>query len=269
MIGSDTSPGPAHIHAFDLETGRQRWAFPVGRGVLPAIVGSGGTAYAATTEHGVLALDVASGKVRWSARLSATGWERTALSGERIFTGASDGFLYALNARTGATEWRTSLGDAVSTTVTVLDDAVYAGTADGMFHRLDRHDGKVLAARKLDDKLRPRGSLAATRTSLLVLLTDEAADYRALVSVDAALNGVVWRQQPPDRWQTSRAHVWRNHIVLGTPTGEVLAYRVEDGAPAWSRTVRGRVRAIGSSSDTLYAGTTEGTLYALPAPEVP
>jgi hypothetical protein len=43
-------------------------------------------------------------------------------------------------------------------------------------------------------------------------------------------------------------------------------YCEKTGAPAWSRTVTGPVRAIGGAEDILLVGTQTGTLYALHAP---
>jgi outer membrane protein assembly factor BamB len=67
-----------------------------------------------------------------------------------------------------------------------------------------------------------------------VLLADQGANYRALVSVDPALRRVTWRRGAPDRWTTSRVFATGKTVILGTPSGEVTAYCAADGSPAWS-----------------------------------
>jgi outer membrane protein assembly factor BamB len=262
VAGADANAG-ASIHAFDRSTGRQRWTHAAGRGTNAALAGLGRSAYAATLEGNVVSLDLDSGALRWSVPVKVAAWEGPAAAEGRVFAGAGDGSLYALNAETGGVEWRTPLGAPITTSVSASATGIYVGTEDGTVHLVDPHRGAVLASRNLDGKLRPRGMPVLTGDSLLVLLADEAADYRALVSLDATLAGVRWRRPAGPRWSTSRAFVWGNAVILGTPSGEVIAYCAADGTTAWSRAVRGYVRAVGGSEDTLYVGTSEGRLYAL------
>jgi outer membrane protein assembly factor BamB len=120
----------------------------------------------------------------------------------------------------------------------------------------------VLSSLKLDETLRPRSVPVVANDAVLVLLSDEAADFRALVSVDLKLEHVRWRVAAPKSWNTSRAFVWNDAVVLGTTSGDIVAYRAIDGSIAWSRSATGAVRAIGGSSDTLYVSTSQGSLYA-------
>ena len=52
----------------------------------------------------------------------------------------------------------------------------------------DDTDGAILFTHRLDEKLRPFGVPGTTADSLLVLLADQGADYRALVSVALPLD---------------------------------------------------------------------------------
>jgi hypothetical protein len=133
-------------------------------------------------------------------------------------------------------------------------------------HRIDIHRGLVVESRKLDPELIPRSVPVRTGDAVLVLLTDQGADYRTLVSVNATLDTVSWRVAAKRAWSTSRAFVWGDVVVVGTDSGDVTAYCVDSGAPAWSRTVKGPVRSIGGAEDVLLVGTRTGTLYALRAP---
>jgi len=103
-------------------------------------------------------------------------------------------------------------------------------------------------------------------SALLVLLTNPAAEYRSLLSIDPSLQRIRWRVDATSPWNTSRVFTWGEVVVLGTPSGDVVAYCQDSGAVAWTRTVKGPVRSVGGSANTLLVGTRTGDLYALRAP---
>lgn len=261
VIGGDAVSG-GNIHAFDRSTGIARWKIPAGRGVSGPIAGSGRRAYAATPDA-LVNVDVDSGAVRWSRPLKLPGFEGPATRANLVFAGTVDGSLYAVNAETGQDEWRASLGAPATTSVTATDTAAYVGAENGVLYRVDPRSGTVLSSLKLDETLIPRSVPVVTGESLLVLLTDRAADYRALVSLDLKLERTNWRRTADKSWSTSRAFVWNKTVILGTTAGEVMAYDAADGSPLWSRNVTGSVRSIGGSEDTLYITTRQGSLYAV------
>lgn len=264
VVGADSADGGS-IHAFDRPTGKELWRHAAGRGVAGPIGGGDGRAYAAPMDGGVLSFDARSGAVRWSIDLKVPGLEGPAVSGDRVFVGSVDGALHALHARTGRDEWRTNLAAPVSTTVTAATGGLYVGTSDGSLHRVEARSGTVVGSRKLDPVLTPKGVPVRTADSVLILLIDKSADHRALVALDPALERVRWRVATDTLWRTSRIFVWGDVVVLGTPSGEVAAYCEKTGKVAWSRTVKGRVRAIGGAGDTLLVGTSDGDLYAMRA----
>jgi outer membrane protein assembly factor BamB len=265
VAGADRPTG-ASIHALDRATGRELWKHPVGRGVNGPIAGGGGRAYAARFDGQLLSLDVGSGKLRWAVDLKISGMEGPAAGGGRVFAGTVDGVLHGLNPETGREEWGINLGAPVSTTVTVSTTDLYVGTADGAVHRVDANRGTLLASRKLDPMLKPTSVPVRTADAVLVLLADQSADYRAVVSLDPALDNVRWRIAADKNWTTSRILVWGDVIVLGTPAGNVHAYCAKTGVPAWSRSIKGPVRSIGGAEDILLVGTPNGDLYAMRTP---
>jgi outer membrane protein assembly factor BamB len=189
-----------------------------------------------------------------------------AAAGARVFAGTVDGSLLALNEETGHEEWRLDLGAPVATTVIVYADNVCLGTADSAIHRIDARRGRVIASRKVDPLLKPASIPVRIADSLLVLLRDQSADYRALVSLNPAVDGIRWRVSAAKNWSTSRIFVWGDVVVLGTASGEVAAYCDKTGVPAWSRNIKGVVRSIGGADDILLVGTPSGDLYAMRAP---
>jgi eukaryotic-like serine/threonine-protein kinase len=265
----DTSTGAeAGVHAFDRSTGRQLWKYPAGRGVLGAVIGSGTRVFAYTAAGELIALNLQSGKREWSYDAKANAWESPVALGQRVFAGSDDGSLYALNIETGRVEWQQKLGAPVNTSIRAADSNVYAGTKDGVMHRLAASSGEQLSSLKLDPALRPGTAPWLTRAALLVLLADEQANYRALVSVDPALDRVNWRRAAPDRWSTTRILTTERTVYLGTPAGEVTAYCLWDGSPAWShKLANAPIRSIGGTDETLFVGTPQGTLYAIRPPQ--
>jgi outer membrane protein assembly factor BamB len=264
VAGADRATG-ASIHAFDRSTGKELWRHAAGRGVNGPIAGTSTHAYAIAIEGRLLSLAVDSGTVSWDVPLKGPGFEGPAVA-TRVLAGTTDGVLYGLDALTGREEWRRDLGSPVTTTPHATASDVYVGTADGSMHRLDARTGVVLAVRKLDPNLRPVSVPVRTADSLLVLLTDNEANYRMLVSVDPALQRERWRASADKVWSTSRVFVWGDVVVLGTSSGEVLAYCKNTGAKSWTRSVKGPVRSVGGAADTLLVGTRTGGLYAMSAP---
>jgi outer membrane protein assembly factor BamB len=53
---------------------------------------------------------------------------------------------------------------------------------------------------------------------------------------------------------------------VGTEAGEVISFSLRDGSQRWQQAVKGRVRSIGDSGDTIYVGTSEGIIYAFVPP---
>jgi outer membrane protein assembly factor BamB len=262
VVADADSANGAAIHAFDIATGKERWRYDIGRGANGPLAGLGRRVFVATLERGLIALAADSGAPIWNRELKTPGFEGPAARDGRVFVGTVDGFLAAVDAETGRDVWRIPIGSAATTTPLATDAAVYAGTDAGVLWRVDPRTGRSLASMKLDEALKPRSVPVTSGDALLVLLTDAGASYKSLVSVDPALSRVHWRVDAAKDWSTSRAFVWRGVAVLGTDAGDVLAYNVADGSPAWSMHVTGSVRAIGGANDVLFVSTRQGSLYA-------
>lgn len=212
-------------------------------------------------------LDLSTGKRQWSFPLRTWVWEGPAAGKGRVFAGAKEGTLSALDAATGKAQWQTSLGSEITTSVVRSGDTLYVGTVDGQLHHVDEKAGKILRSLRLDATLRPRSVPIVTADSVIVLLMDAGEDSVAVVALNHSLDRIRWRVDAPDEWSTTRAFVAGNTLVMGTFKGGVLAYCTADGAPAWTHTVDGNVRAIGGTDDAVYVGTVAGRLFALDPPE--
>jgi outer membrane protein assembly factor BamB len=261
------SGAEAGLHAFERSSGRQLWKHPAGRGVPGAVIGTEKRVFVYTSSGELAALSLESGKREWSYDLKADGWESPAVNQQRVFAGSGDGSVIAFDSETGRIAWQQKLGAAISTSVRATHSAVYAGTSDGTMHRMATSNGAHLSSLKLDETLKPGTAPLLRSDAVLVLLSDRGVDYRALVSVDPMLRRINWRRQALDRWTTTRVFATQKTVVLGTPSGEVTAYCVADGAPAWSHKLSSApIRSVGGTEEMLFVGTPQGTLYAIRPP---
>ena len=256
------------VYALDRLTGSVRWKYPAGRGVDSAVVGLGRNAYATTIEGQLICVDVDSGRLRWSFSVDFPGFKSPTVIDGRVIFGSRDGNVYALDGRTGKVVWKQALGGAISTTVSAHGSDLYLGTLTGGIYRLRAEDGTVVSSIRLDSG--PSGMPLQVGESLLVFLVDSEGNCHSLVCLDRLLKLERWRQKT-DRsrnWAASRLLVWRDCVVVGTSAGEVIAFNLRDGSQSWRQAVEGHVRSIADSGDTIYIGTTEGTIYAYVPPEL-
>jgi outer membrane protein assembly factor BamB len=264
----DTGSGAeAGLHAFERSSGRELWKYPAGRGVPGAVIGTDKRVFVYTSSGELVALSLESGRREWSYDLKADAWESPAVIRQRVFAGSGDGSVLALDSDTGRVAWQRKLGAAISTSLRATDSAVYAGTSDGTMHRVAVGSGALLSSLQLDETLKPGTAPLVRSDAVLVLLSDRGADYRALVSLDPALKQINWRRQAPDRWSTTRVFATEKTTFVGTPAGEVTAYCVADGTPAWTHKLGSvPIRSIGGTDEIFFIGTPQGTLYAIRPP---
>jgi len=268
FTGADAESGSGMeggVHAFDTSTGQQRWKHPAGRGVLAKIVGQDLRLFVPTINTEFLCLDANSGKQLWSQSLQPSAWECAVVRDNRVFVGSRGGSLCALNSKDGAVEWRTNIGSRVTTSIIERKGLLYAGTHEGFVHRIDVRSEKVISSIKADAHFKPTSLPILSNNALMVLLTDDAYDYRGLVSLDLDLGKVQWSRAVTNKWSTSRVFLTGSSVFLGRP-GEIVGYSVATGELSLSFNVTGTVRAIGGADDVIYAGTTEGFLYAVQLP---
>ena len=264
----DASTGAeAGLHAFDRNSGRHLWKYSLGRGVLGTVVGSARRVFAYTATGDLIALNLESGTREWSYALNAAAWESPAVIGDRVFAGSKDGTVYAFDGEAGRVDWQRKLGAPVGTSIGATASEVYVGTADGTMYRLAPSDGEVRSSLKIESVLQLTSAPVLTNDAVLVLLVDENANYRGVVSVDPAQGRIRWRQAAPDRWSTSRTFATTRTVLVGTPSGDVTAYCAADGSLAWThRLANAPVRSIGGTDETLFVGTPSGLLYAIRPP---
>jgi outer membrane protein assembly factor BamB len=147
----------------------------------------------------------------------------------------------------------TSEPGPISTGILALGDEIVLADAAGVLRRFEQASGKLRGSIALGHAFKgPPVSLGAGR--LLV------SGDRAIACVDLRAGRVVWKREM--RISSSRPYVRGGAVLAATPQGELIAFRVADGLPLWTRSFQGTIHGIGYDDRTLYIGTEEGMVHA-------
>ena len=267
LIGTDRSCDPegvGHVYAFERDNGTVRWKYRE-ISVPTDIVRIGSNVYFGSFQDQWSSVGLRTGKLNWNFSTGATNPDchmpkAPVTDGKRLFIAGLDGVVYSLDAVSGRVTWKRKLPTAASTGLALKDETVYIGTNDRRIYRLNRETGAVMSELALEAK--PVGRLALADDSLFMFLENDSERVGYIVSLDSKLAGVRWKQRSSPHWASERPHLWKEFIVAGNCRGELAAFRVTDGAPQWSLSLKGCIRSIGSSGNMLFAGVQEGTIYA-------
>ncbi|HEX4848804.1 MAG TPA: PQQ-binding-like beta-propeller repeat protein, partial [Novosphingobium sp.] len=192
--------------------------------------------------YGNLALS-ATPAYAWSARIAgSTDKQRLAaapvIGGGMLFAMDTEGVLHAFDAKTGAPRWTQGFqikGDG-STSVygggaAYSADRVYVTTGVGEVAALNAADGKVLW------KVKPAGPLRGSPTIAFnaVYIMTQSNQLIAL----SAENGVQQWSRAASVGQTgvfgvAAPSVGQGTVIAGFSTGELIAFRYENGREVWS-----------------------------------
>jgi outer membrane protein assembly factor BamB len=295
IIGTDgrsLENGIGHLYAFERKTGKVRWKYFVGRGVTTDVLRLGERIFAVPQNDELICLNVQNGQRNWGFASTFAGNQpdlghSPALAGEQIFFGGRDSIVYALAANTGKLLWKKNLDGALSASLRAFENHVYAGVSGGRIYALNTQTGVIERNFSVENK--PAGKFTPARNLLFIFLNRSGVPGTAddLIGLEPSTQKVPWRQSanpasqaikpavanltvatgnqcknPELAWSSTAPYVWGDHVLAGSNRGEVFAYRIADGKPAWSHKIGGTIRSFGSSEGVIYVGTVEGTIYA-------
>ena len=267
LTGTDRSCDPegmGHVYAFERDTAKVRWKYR-STSVATDIVQIGSNVYFGSFQDEWTSVDLRTGGLNWRFSTGASNKncdlpKSPVTDGNRLFIAGLDGVIYALDAVSGTVSWKRKLTAAPSTALFFRENSLYVGTNDQRIYRLNAETGAVMSELALEAK--PVGRLAFANGSLFVFLEDASERVGYILSVDSKLAAVRWRQRSSPDWASERPHLWKEFVVAGNCRGGVAAFRAADGEPQWKLNLKGCIRTIGNSGDTLFVGVQEGTLYA-------
>ena len=265
VVGSDRvrSEGGGYIYAFERTTGKLRWKYSAGDGVVTDIVQDASSIFAVTWADELVSLDLVTGRERWKFSSGVVNDDllvnsSPALAAGRVFFGGMNGTVYALEARTGRAVWKRELGLRISTSIAARDESLYVGTIAGRLYMLSTGAGAILADYPLNAKA--DGTITVAGDSILVSLGDAA-----VVCLDRQLKTLKWLKETPKQWTTAKPYVIRGTAVLADDEN-VFGFKLSDGSEVWSHHSQGIVRGIGSEGIVFYVGTLKGMVYAYRSP---
>ncbi|MFM7611147.1 MAG: PQQ-binding-like beta-propeller repeat protein, partial [Alphaproteobacteria bacterium] len=179
----------------------------------------------------------------WSASYgTGTSFRRRVVGGpvasaDRVFMGDADGFVSAFDIANGARRWRMDTrpenerGDGGGAGVIVEGDTVFVATGLSEVLALSAADGSVKWRVRVQSPMRGAPSFANGRIFITTLDS-------TLVALSAEDGKVLWRYRaqailtvplglPPPA-------ILGETVVAGFPSGEILAFRTNDGRVLWS-----------------------------------
>jgi outer membrane protein assembly factor BamB len=168
--------------------------------------------------------------------------------------------VFSLDADSGELAWKTELPGRLNTSVVVIGGHLYVGDVEGRIHRLSAGDGKVIDAFEAESPV--YGSLLSAGGCLLALWAENT-----LACLDLQHGGVRWSRKAPSTWSSFQPLVRDELVIVGDGSGEIHAFRLSDGATAWTRRLEGEIKGLGAHEGVLYVGTVQGRVYSLPFPE--
>jgi outer membrane protein assembly factor BamB len=255
------------VHAVEAASGTSRWTFATGDVVhaSPAVVD--GVVYVGSWDTWLYAIDAATGAQRWRFKTgedreiaNQTGLQASPLVVDgTVYVGCRDSKFYAVDAATGRERWSyPNNGSWVIGSAVLRDGIVYFATSDtGRLNALDAATGTLVFS--IENARWPMFSSPAIAGRVLYIGTHEGK----LRAFDAANARAAWTFQT-DGSQTNGAR-----------------YTKPDGQPDYAAAyvdsfydsiVVGldRLLSVGAvlsspviAGDTLYFGSTDGTVYAL------
>jgi outer membrane protein assembly factor BamB len=268
LIGTDRSCDPdgvGHVYAFDRRTGAVKWKYK-STSVPTDIVQIGSNIYFGSFQDVWFAAKLQTGELVWTFSTGVPNPEchfiKSPVSDEnRVYITGVDGVIYSLDAASGRLVWKRKLTAATSTSLALKDKSLFVGTTDNRIYRLSSQTGETAA--EIAVEAQPVGRPTLTVDSVLFFLENKAERAGFIVSLTHDLAKVRWTQKSTPDWASERPHVARGLVIAGNCRGELAAFQVSDGAPKWKISLKGCVRSVGDSGDTLFAGVQEGTVYAL------
>jgi outer membrane protein assembly factor BamB len=295
IIGTDGRSfdgGIGHLYAFERKTGKVRWKYFAGRGVTTDVLRLGNRIFAVTQNDELICLNVQTGQRDWAFASTYTGNQpdlghSPALAGDQIFFGGRDDIIYALAANTGKLAWKRKLDNALSASLRTYGNHLYAGIAGGRLYALNVKTGVIEKSFSVENA--PAGKFTPAQNTLFIFLNRRGVPGTAddLIGFEPATQKVRWRQSanpvspalkpvvenltaaagnqcksPELAWSSTAPYLWRDYVLAGNNRGEVFAYRIATGRPAWTQKIGGTIRSFGNSGRMIYVGTVEGTIYA-------
>ena len=268
LIGTDRNCDPdgvGHVYAFDRRTGTVKWKYK-STSVPTDILQVGSNIYFGSFQDRWSAAKLQTGELVWSFSTGVPNPEchfpkSPVTDQNRIYITGVDGVIYSLDAASGRLVWKRKLTARPSTSLAIKDKSLFVGTTDNRVYRLHSQTGEIET--EIAVAAQPVGRPSLTVDSVFFFLENQAERSGYIVALTRDLAKVRWANKSTPDWASERPHIARGLVIAGNCRGELAAFQVSDGAAKWKVNLKGCIRSVGDSGDTLFAGVQEGTVYAL------
>ena len=258
--------GDGHVYALDTKSGELRWKFATGDVVHASPAYADGVLYFGSWDSWFYAVDARTGEQRWRFHggedpviHNQVGFQSSPTIVDGIvYTGCRDSNLYALDAATGREKWRYyANGSWIISSPAVTAGKVIFGTADSSLYLVaDAQTGEVVT--KVQGNAYMFSSPAVAGNVVFTGILNGSLEAR-----DLATGELLWEYQTETSkrnagWVLTADRKFNGPLTFSSSWRE---------APIVSTAQQFAIGAIFSSplvvGQTVYFGSTDGTLYAL------
>lgn len=224
--------GDGVVHAWDAETGHERWTYAMQEAVVAAPTIEGGSALVGSLDGNVVRLDLSTGAEEWTYDTRGAVRATPTSMGGRVFVTNDLNRVMAVDGATGKHLWHKQRPHQHEFTITghagVLASrgVIYTGFSDGMLLAMAPEDGATLWSRFLGE--RQDEFVDVDTTPVLQDGTLYAAAFRGgLHALDPGTGEVRWRHPAEG---CSQPVVRAGRVYTTTADRELHILRATDGA---------------------------------------
>jgi outer membrane protein assembly factor BamB len=259
--------GDTNIYALDAASGALQWKFKTGDVVHGSPAIADGVLLVGSWDSFLYALDVATGKERWRFKTgedanihNQVGIQSSpAVADGVVYFGCRDSKFYAVDLATGTQRWAyPNKGSWVIASPAVKDGKVYFATSDtGLFHAVDAKTGAEIFS--FDNHHWPMFSSPAIAGGLAYIGSHQGK----LIAIDLKTQEPAW---------TFETDGYKKNGATYTKQGGVPKYEAAFFDFFYDDMVSGvqKMMSVGAvlsspviEGDTIYFGSTDGSVYAL------
>lgn len=245
------------LHAIDLQTGEKIWTFPGDLGFVATPAFDGSHFFIGDVAGKFYCLD-AKGQKRWEFTSDAQIDSSANFYQDNVIFGSQDSHLYCLKKETGELVWKTATGDQIRCSPTIVEGRVFAAGCDGILHIFDLNNGQETGGVPIES---PTGSTPAAGGDLIFFGTAQAG-FKA---VNWRKPELAWTALADEGGTSDRGNalVYKNHVVFGTASRQLISLHPETGAVNWQTTLRSGIESSPVLVDEkrIFVGDGSGRLY--------
>ena len=236
---------------------RRLWAFAGDGAKLTAPVVVDHTVIFGSADHSVYGLFDKTGKIRWQQKTGYGFVAQPAVWKHEVIIGNRGGTVHAYSTTTGATLWNFTTSGPINTTALIWHDRAFiaSGAGDRGVYALSAETGKQLWYAQMADYTAYTPVMA--KQTLVVASRDGS-----LLGLAAKTGKVLWRSALHGI-PKSQPVLWQGDAVLKVNDHKIMAFNAQSGRMVWTYQSKNVVTGPVPKGDSVYIGTSGGTLIAI------